>query len=408
VTPDSGAGSGATAGSGSAVEPVTVIAPEEVAPAKPAEGSSGPLTLDQVVIGAANRIELNLFSDVDIETRSERGDNLPSRFKMGPIGLVVAAHLSDAWTGRVEMSFEGGGVDVERVFLEYRLSPEWTFYAGRTHAEYGYWNTAFHHGRWLQPTVDRPHMLRFEDDGGLLPVHQVGVTAIHGPPRGEAGVEVAFGVGNGRNAAPSNILMEEDTNQFKALLLRVGTVGIGDRTLRMGVNASIDKIAADPSRQMGLWGGAIYELITGAYVAQRGEHVLVLSELYNLNHRFNGTSTNFLDGFLVAGYKIDKVMPFVAFEFRKGDGATDPYFQQYQSSEFQSMETQQQLDLFEGALGLRYEFLTWATLKLEAGFSHDQFNDGTPTTSGEAPVLGAADLKTYNDYRVEMNLSFGR
>jgi hypothetical protein len=385
-----------------------VIAPEEVAaPAKPAE-EGGALTLDQVVFGAANRVELNVFSDVDLETKSEHGVNLPSRFEMGPIGTVFAAHLSDAWTGRVEFSFEGGGVDVERVFLEYRLNPEWTFYAGRTHAEYGYWNSAFHHGRWLQPTVDRPHMLRFEDDGGLLPVHQVGVTAIHGPPRGEAGVEVAIGIGNGRNAQPSNILMDDDTNQFKAILVRVGTVGIGDRALRMGVNASIDKIAHDDNRQMGLWRGQIYELITGAYVAERGEHVLVLSEIYDVNHRFNNTSTNFVDGFFIAGYKVDKVMPFVALEFRKGDGATDPYFQQYQSSEFQSMETEQQLDLFESALGLRYEFLTWATLKFEAGFSHNQFNDATPTANDEAAVGAAADLKAYNDYRVELNLSFGR
>src|SRR5262249_44493512 len=177
---------------------------------------------------------------------------------------------------------------------------------------------AFHHGRWLQPTIDRPHVLRFEDNGGLLPVHQVGLTAIHGPPRGEGGLEVAIGIGNGRNAQPSNILGEEDTNQFKSILVRLGTVGLGDRSLRLGVDASIDKIASDPNRQMGLWAGDIYELIAGVYVAERGEHLLVLSEAYGLSHRFNGLATNFFNAFGVLGYKVDKVMPFLAFEYRKG------------------------------------------------------------------------------------------
>ena len=368
-----------------------VIAPDE--PPKPTR--PGTLTLDQVVIGAANRIELNLFSDVDFETKSEHGSNLPTRFELGPIGTVIAAHLSDEWTGRVELSYENGGVDIERTFLEYKLK-QWTFYAGRTHAEYGYWNAAFHHGRWLQPTVDRPHVLRFEDDGGLLPVHQVGVTAIHGPARGESGVEFAIGIGNGRNAQPSNILAED------------GTVGLGDRSLRVGINASIDKIAADPNRQAGLWLGAIYELITGAYVAERGDRLLVLAEAYDVLHRFNGKSTNFIDAFGVVGYKFDKLIPFAALELREGNGATDPYFQQYASSAYQSMETQQQLNLAEIGLGVRYEFLTWATVKLEAAYSRNQFNDAPATAAGEAPAGAGAKLESYNDYRVEANLSFGR
>ena len=45
---------------------------------------------------------------------------------------------------------------------------------GRFHTDIGYWNTAFHHGLWLQIPVERPHVLRFEDDGGLVPVHWVG------------------------------------------------------------------------------------------------------------------------------------------------------------------------------------------------------------------------------------------
>src|SRR5262245_3911980 len=60
---DTGVGSGSAqpAGSGTGSNNVVVIAPEE--PNKPAT-SEGMQTLDQVVLGVANRIELNLFSDV--------------------------------------------------------------------------------------------------------------------------------------------------------------------------------------------------------------------------------------------------------------------------------------------------------------------------------------------------------
>ena len=46
------------------------------------------------------------------------------------------------------------------------------------HTLLGYWNQAYHHGTWLQTTVFRPEIYRWEDDGGgLLPVHEVGVRA---------------------------------------------------------------------------------------------------------------------------------------------------------------------------------------------------------------------------------------
>src|SRR5207244_12772364 len=72
---------------------------------------------------------------------------------------------------------EGGetGVDLERMYIRYAWSDYLHLAAGRTHTALGYWNEVFHHGTLLQPTVERPEALKFEDDGGILPVHSVGI-----------------------------------------------------------------------------------------------------------------------------------------------------------------------------------------------------------------------------------------
>jgi len=46
---------------------------------------------------------------------------------------------------------------------------------GRFHNPIGYWNTQFHHGSFFETSISRPAIVEFEDDGGILPLHQVGL-----------------------------------------------------------------------------------------------------------------------------------------------------------------------------------------------------------------------------------------
>src|SRR5258707_10325413 len=67
---------------------------------------------------------------------------------------------------------------------------------GRYHTPVGYWNTAFHHGAWLQTTITRPDIVRF--GGTFIPIHFVGFLAEGNIPSGGAGLSYNVGVGNGR------------------------------------------------------------------------------------------------------------------------------------------------------------------------------------------------------------------
>lgn len=360
-----------------------VLAPENVTGARQGTGET-PTTIDQLVIASVERIDLNFFGDVSLVKLSDQDPG----FAIGPLGFQVAAHLAAGLTGRTEFALEFDNnttvIDLERAYLEYR-TPHWLITAGRTHAELGYWNNAFHHGRWLQLTIDRPRVLRFEDEGGMLPVHQVGVTLAYGPKRGDAGVELAVGVGNGHGRVLETIQTNGDNNNAKSVLVRLGTVGLFHPTLRVGVNVAVDSIAPEPMAVRPLAPDAsILELIGGAYLALRGERLLVFSEAYSVVHRASGTTWQTSDGFFLAGYRIGSWIPYGQIEARYGDGDVDPFYNPDPSI---NSVTVPPLNYVEGTGGLHYDLSTWSAIKLE---------------------FSARNQESGNDYRVELNWSFGR
>ena len=89
--------------------------------------------------------------------------------------------------------------DVERLLLQYRSNDYFTAAIGRYHTSIGYYNTAFHQGAWFQTTVDRPFMYAFDDQGGFLPLQEVGITTSGLIPSGKLGLSYVAEVGNGRD-----------------------------------------------------------------------------------------------------------------------------------------------------------------------------------------------------------------
>lgn len=90
----------------------------------------------------------------------------------------------------------------------------------RFHSAIGHYNTAYHHGTWLQTTNDCPFLFQSEDEGGILPIHNVGLTASGRIPSGALGLQYVAEVGNGRtwcsplNEPVQNVL---DENNRKAV-----------------------------------------------------------------------------------------------------------------------------------------------------------------------------------------------
>ncbi len=365
-----------------------VIEPEHVVSGKPAGPAAEPIdkemTLDRLVLSSVSRFDLNFFGDIS----AVQLNDAPTAFALGPVGFQLTAHLADRLVGRTEyvVKFKNDQteIDLERLYLEYRTD-HWALMVGRTHTELGYWNTAFHHGTWLQLTIKRPRVLGFEDGGGVLATHSTGITASYGPRRGDSGLEMVVAVGNGRGRTIDKVQEGADNNWEKSVLLRLGAVGIGHPALRFGINIGTDSIAPEAAAVRPLLPDQqIFEFVTGVFLALRGERLVVFSETYNVLHRGGGQIWQFTDGFIIAGLRFGQVIPFAEIEARTGNGADDPYYRPDPAIGSASVAPG---NFVEGTVGARYEVNAWSALKVE---------------------LSTISFANSSDYRAEINWSFGR
>lgn len=165
-----------------------------------------------------NLAVINSF-DPGVTTLATQGGR--STFALGIMDLFITSQISEHFSYLTEMGFEadpatnGIGVDLERAQISFTPNDKISISAGRTHAMLGYYNTAFHHGTWFQTTIDRPHIFEFEDSGGPLPIHNVGVAAMGKIPSGQLGLHWLGEVGNGKQTysvaagvTPANVLAD--------------------------------------------------------------------------------------------------------------------------------------------------------------------------------------------------------
>jgi hypothetical protein len=131
-----------------------------------------------------------------------------SSFQAGEFDLVFSSKLSDRLSFLAEVVLGPDttnvfGPDIERYSLTYKVNRYFAASAGRFHTSIGYYNTAYHHGNWFSTADGRPIMYLFEDSGGVLPVHMVGLNfAGEVPGTEKLGLHWVAEVGNGVSANP--------------------------------------------------------------------------------------------------------------------------------------------------------------------------------------------------------------
>lgn len=163
-----------------------------------------------IASSASAESELSLYGNVDAyfeTTGTKRETDLG--FRAAKLDLF-ATTTRGRWTLLAETLFEAGddnsyGVDVERIQISY-VYREWLrVYIGRFHTALGYYNDAFHHGAFFMVAIGRPGMVEFEDEGGLIPAHSVGVHADGRFAVGDSHLHYDVDVTNGRAADPLEV-----------------------------------------------------------------------------------------------------------------------------------------------------------------------------------------------------------
>jgi hypothetical protein len=123
----------------------------------------------------------------------------PNSFALGQFDLFVTASLNEWVSVLAEIVMEGSSADtrvvtdLERLQLTFRMNDHLQLTAGRYHTGIGFYNTAFHHGSYFETPIGHPRVFAFEDEGGVLPVHETGITARGTVPKTGSALPGAIG-----------------------------------------------------------------------------------------------------------------------------------------------------------------------------------------------------------------------
>lgn len=233
------------------------------------------------------------FGDISLHGDNQKGST--TSFSLGQLNLFVTSDISDKFKFISEIVFEAGttpngsnnafGVEAERYLLQYSPNDHFSLAVGRYHTAIGYYNTAYHHSSWLQTTTGRPFLFAFEDEGGILPIHNVGVSASGLIPSGGLGLHYIAELGNGRASrhrlTDDPAQNEVDENNHKTFNLALFVRPEAVQGLQVGFSGYRDVLTPAGGPRIG-------ETILDAYAVFTRPNVEWLSEGLLLRHAPEG------------------------------------------------------------------------------------------------------------------------
>lgn len=343
-----------------------------------------------VTVNPVFGFELNGFADMTYQSSSsDKADDAIKNgsFMMGGVDFFAAHNLSDRLDVLSEVVFEAPGgdmiVDVERIEVGYAYSDSLSLRIGRFHTPVGYYANVYHHGRQLDSPILRPQVLEFEDGGGLVPGHQVGLWARGNINNTLGTLKYNVAVSNGHKFADSDpelkINMTADDNANKALVGSLifepkflNGVGVGISYLSHELNryASCSAVvASDNVTVQADCNNAVSldQQIVGYNMYYDTPPVQFIAEYYSLkdkdtlvNPEKEYTSNGY---FIQAAYDYnEKYRPYIRYEELNPD-ANDPFTT--------VLELQ---DLKRSTLGIRYSLTAESSIKIE-GMSETKDNN---------------------------------
>jgi Gram-negative porin len=327
---------------------------------------------------AAAQVSVSVFGDVDYEAKRDNGNATNPAATTNAFSAPRIELFLTSTQGKLaflaETMFEVGdgntfGVDVERIEVGYLFSDKFRLRVGRFHTAIGYYNDAYHHGRYFQMTVDRPTMVRFEDEGGLIPAHSVGIHADGRLPVGAGGnIRYDAEITNGRGSTPGMVDNLEDPNNGKMYNLRLRFEPAAIDGLVIGGSAAYDVIPASVDGSGAPPLASIRELIFGGHIAYLENRTHVIGEYLFIQHHNDSASWTGVtqSAFLELGYDAGIIGPYVRGElahFPADTAANDPFFAN--NALFLSRGSSK-----SGVVGVRSLLSDFLALKLEGEYVH--------------------------------------
>ena len=300
------------------------------------------------------------FGDISYISRDT---GAPDGFTIGQAVAHVTASLDDRLRVFGEFSMTAKDSEfktsVERLIVRYDFSDRYKLSGGRYHSPIGYWNSAFHHGAWLQTTTSRPESTRFGSK--IIPIHFVGVLLEGSMPRNRWGLSYKAGFGNGRHANVAQAGDAGDINGDRAWLLQLNAAPDRFFGLKTGVGFYTDTVTPNDRPE-------IDEKTYSVYAAWEKESPELIFEYLHSDHKLASDGS--------VGGSVDAYYAQFAYRLSGARNQWKPYTR-YESTDVDDSDPllgDQGLDYTAAILGVRWDFNAYAAIKGE--YRSEEFNNG--------------------------------
>ena len=357
-----------------AARPAAAAPPGAASPAAAPDTAQRLAQVEQVVAqiasGAGQRPEdngmpMHGFADVGLGNHNAEFHEYQGA-DIAELDFFLTPRLGARTRALFELNFEVGengqvGVDLERAQIGYQVGDSTTLWAGRFHTPYGFYNTAFHHGQQIATSLRRPRFLEFEDHGGIMPAHTVGLWLTGSQRLSDEKLTYDVYIGNSQGISGGILDMHNPGNLHGSTIVggNLGLLlgGVLDG-LKVGVDAFQTRIEdedATPSIFTRVRSYGVYSTYdTDVWEGFAEFH------LFNNFDLSGPTGTHHSDaGFVQLGYRAHRFTPYARYE-RGAFQQSDNYFaaQTYGGS------------YYRDALGIRFDIDLESALKLELADTH--------------------------------------
>jgi hypothetical protein len=308
-------------------------------------------------LALSQNTQIKGFANVNLNStlRSDSTDANQS-FVLGQYDLFITSQVSEEISFLGESVFEydegeGFVIDLERVILKYDINDHYSISMGKFHSPLGYWNNRYHHGTVLQPTINRPNSVAFEDEGGILPIHETGAqfnAENFGARNWGLNVAVSNGIAgnaisdwNNKKSVMTNVHFEP-REDFKVLFSSYHEK-FNLKDIQIDSDSNSDSIRSGNNRLM-VFNTSVAYMSPSSKLEFIAEYFHIINTLNSENSKKTQT------GIIYAGYKLAKITPYLTYDFSLYDRG-QAYYKENNSSAL--------------TFGLRHQFNNLSVVKLE-------------------------------------------
>jgi hypothetical protein len=299
-----------------------IVTPPSAVPSQPGDGSNSTTTDTATApVDNASRFAFHGYADVGF-LRNNDGASDDKRFALGEVDLFATEQLSPRLTALAEVVFETDNqavvsqvpINLERLLLQYRGNDYFNLDLGSYRTAVGFYNMTFLRGAWLQTALSRPLLFTFEDNGGFLPLHNVGVSANGALPSGGLGLHYIAEIGSSRNIG-QNTVSPIDPADNRAVNLALYARPRGLPGFQTGFSSYHDRFSK-------IFGNYLDRSVWTAYAVYQGHRVEFLNEGALATFRNSATSYGRIPAaYSQIGYRIfPSWSPYIRYEYANANG----------------------------------------------------------------------------------------